>query len=60
MHNPRLDRVDVGREVVHEVVLGQPCEALLVHLQVRQGRDRGTLRQERSDRLALIQAKGRV
>jgi len=35
VHDPRPDRVNVGGEVVHEVVLGQPGEALLVDLQVR-------------------------
>jgi hypothetical protein len=34
MHDPRPDWVNVGREVVHEVVLGQPGEALLVDVQV--------------------------
>jgi hypothetical protein len=37
-HDLGLDRVDVGREVVDEVVLGQPGEALLVDVEMRQGR----------------------
>jgi hypothetical protein len=59
MHDPRLDRVNVGREMIHEVVLGQPGEALGVHVQVRQRWGRRTLRQQRADRFALIEAEGR-
>ena len=54
-HDPGLDRVDVGREVVDEVVLGQPGETLLVDVEVRQGRGRRSLFQQGADRLALIQ-----
>ncbi len=54
-HDPGLDRVDVGHEVVDEVVLRQPGEALLVDVEVRQGRGRRCLPQQRADRLALIQ-----
>jgi hypothetical protein len=36
-HDPGLDRVDIGREVVDEVVLREPGEALLVDVEVRQG-----------------------
>jgi hypothetical protein len=36
VHHPGLARIDVGREVVHEVVFGQPSEALLVDVEVRQ------------------------
>jgi hypothetical protein len=59
MHDPRLDRVHVGREVVQEVVFGQPGEALLVDVQVRQCRARGALRQQFADRFALVQAEAR-
>src|SRR5216684_2794077 len=36
VHDPGLHRVHVSREVVHEVVLWQPAEALLVDAEVRQ------------------------
>jgi hypothetical protein len=45
-HAPGLDGVDVGREVVHEVVLGQPGEALLVDVQVGQCRSGRSPRQQ--------------
>jgi hypothetical protein len=45
--------------MVHEVVLGQPGEALLVDVQVRQCRSRGALGQQGADRFALVQAEGR-
>jgi hypothetical protein len=35
VHHSRLARIDVGREVVQEVVLGQPGEAFLVGVQMR-------------------------
>src|ERR1700683_5320011 len=54
IHAPGLDRVDVGREVVYEVVLRQPGEALLVDVQVRQCRGGGSRRQQSADRFALI------
>jgi hypothetical protein len=38
VHDPGLARVDVGREVVDEVVLGHPGEALGVDIEVSQGR----------------------
>jgi hypothetical protein len=38
-----VDAIDVGGEVVDEVVLGQPGEALLVDVEVRQGRGRRCL-----------------
>jgi hypothetical protein len=34
-HDLGLDRVDVGREVVDEVVLWQPSEAVLVDVEMR-------------------------
>jgi hypothetical protein len=40
-HDPGLARVDIGREVIDEVVLGQPGEALGVDLEVGQGRTPG-------------------
>ena len=59
MHGPRLGRVNVGREVVHEVILGQPGEALVVDVQVRQCRGRGTLGRQPADGFSLIQAEAR-
>ena len=54
-HDLGLDRVDVGGEVVDEVVLGQPGEAALVDVEIRQGRTRRCLVQQGADRLALVQ-----
>ncbi len=54
-HHPGLDRVDIGREVVDEVVLRQPGEALGVDVEVGQGRASRCLVQQGADRLALIQ-----
>src|SRR5215207_4503654 len=36
-HDLGLDRVDLGREVVDEVVLGDPGKAVLVDVKMRQG-----------------------
>ena len=36
MHHFGLDGLDIGREVVDEVILGQPGETLLVDVEVRQ------------------------
>ena len=46
VHDPRLDRVDVGGEVPDEVVLGQPGEALVVDAEVRQRGRRRSLREQ--------------
>ena len=54
-HDLGLDRVDVGREVVDEVVLGQPGEAVLVDVEMRQAGTQRSLLQQRADRLTLIQ-----
>ena len=55
-----LTGIDVGREVVDEVVLGQPGEALLVDVEMRQrGGRRAALGQQRADRFALVEAEGR-
>jgi hypothetical protein len=54
-HDPGLDRVDIGREVVDEVVLREPGEALGVDVEMGQGRIRRGLVQQGADRLALIQ-----
>jgi hypothetical protein len=43
VHHPRLARIDVGREVIHEVVFGQPSEAVLVDVKVRERRARRRL-----------------
>ena len=54
-HDPGLDRIDIGRKVVDEVVLWEPGEALLVEVEVRQGGTPRCLVQQGADRLALIQ-----
>jgi hypothetical protein len=56
-HDPGLDRVDVGGEVVDVVVLGEVGEALGVDVEVGQGRGRRSLLQQRADRLALVQSE---
>ena len=53
-HDPGLDWIDIGCEVVDEVVLRDPGEAVLVDVEVRQGRGRRSLAQQ-GDLLALIQ-----
>ncbi len=35
IHDAGLRRIDVGGEMVHEVVLGQPCKALFVDVEMR-------------------------
>jgi hypothetical protein len=57
MHDPCLHGINVGREVVYEVVLRQPGEALLVNVEVRQRRTQRPLPQQRADRLALIKSE---
>ena len=49
-HGPGLDRVGIGGGVVDEVVLGQPGEALLVDVEMRQGRTRRPLLQQGAER----------
>jgi hypothetical protein len=58
-HDPGLDRIDVGGEVVDEVVLWDPGEAVLVDVEVRQGRGRRCLPQQRADRLAFVKSEPR-
>ena len=57
VHHPRLVRIDVGREMVHEVVFGQPGKALLVVIEVRDRRSRRSLFQQGSDRFAFVESK---
>ena len=59
VHDLCLHRINVSREVVHEVVLWQPGEALLVDAEVRQCRGHRSLRQQRADRFALVKSEGR-
>src|SRR2546423_4835676 len=59
VHDPGLDRIHVSGEVVHEVVLWQPGEALLVDDEVRQCRGHRSLRQQRADRFTLVKSEGR-
>ena len=54
--SPRPDQRQ--REVVHKVVLGKPDKAPLVDELVAQRRRHGTLRQERTQRLAFIKPEG--
>jgi hypothetical protein len=48
-HDLGLDRVDVSREAVDEVVLRQPGEALLVDVEARERGAREALTQQRAD-----------
>ena len=57
VHHLGLHWIHVSGEVVHEVVLWQPGEALLVDAQMRQGRGRRSLREQCTNRFALIQSK---
>ena len=50
-----FDRIDVGSEVLHEVVLGQPGETVLIDVAVRQGGTGRCLFQKGADRFALGQ-----
>ena len=55
-----LNGINVGREVVDEVVLRQPGEALLVDVEMGQrGGRRAALGEQAADRFALVQAEGR-
>ena len=45
--------------MAHEIVLGYPGEALLVDVQVREGRGGGSLSQEAADGFAFVQPEGR-
>jgi hypothetical protein len=58
VHHPRLARIDVGREVIYEVVFGQPSEAVLVDVKVRERRARRRLSQQGSDRFAFVKPEG--
>jgi hypothetical protein len=42
-HDVRRDRLDIAREVVHEIVLGKPGEALRVDVEMRERRSGRTL-----------------
>jgi hypothetical protein len=57
MHDPGLGRIDIGREMVEEIVLGQPGVTLLVGNYMRDRRRRRSLRKQRPDRFALIEAE---
>jgi hypothetical protein len=57
VHDLRLDRIDIAGEVVEEIVLGDPAEALRIDIDIRHRRSRRTLLQQRADRLALVEAE---
>ena len=57
VHHPRLGRLDVGGEVVDEVVLGEPAIAARVGEQMRERRRHRPLREQRAERLALVEAE---
>jgi len=55
VHDPRLGGIDVGREVAHEDVLGQPAEAILVDDEIRERRRGRCVTAQGGDRLALVE-----
>ena len=57
VHHTRVSGIDIRSEVAHEVVLGQPSEAVVVDAQVGQRWRRRALREERADRLALVETE---
>ena len=57
VHHPGLHRVHVGGEVIDEVVLGQPAEAVRIGEQVRQRRGHWSLRQQPAQRFTLVKAE---
>ena len=57
VHDLCLDRVDVSGEVVHEIVLGDPREAVVVDDEMRQRWGRGSLLQQGADRFAFVESK---
>ncbi len=58
VHHARPGRVDVSREVVDEVVLREPAEAARVVEHVCKRRRGRAGREERAERLALVEAEG--
>ena len=57
IQNPCLGWLDVGGEVIDEVVLGEPAEATRVGEQMRQCRRHRSLREQRSERLAFVEGE---
>ncbi len=58
VHDLRLDGVDVGSEVIDEIVLGEPAETLLVGEDVLERWCHGPLGQQRAEGLALVEPEG--
>ena len=58
VHHPCPDRVDVGREVVDEVVFREPAKASRVREHVRERRHGRAAGQERAQGLALVEREG--
>jgi hypothetical protein len=58
VHHPRPGRVDVGREVVDEVVLRKPAKASRVREHVCERRRGRAAREERAQGLALVEREG--
>src|SRR4029077_6657173 len=52
-HDFRVDRINVTREVIEEIVLRQPCVALLVDIEMYDRRGWWSLGQDRAERFAL-------
>jgi hypothetical protein len=57
VQDSRAFRVDVGGEVVDEVVLGEPAEAARVGEEMRERRRDRSLREKRPERLTLVEAE---
>jgi hypothetical protein len=59
VHDPGLHRIDARREVVDEVLLREPAQALVVDDQVRQRRRGGSTAEQGPERLALVESERR-
>src|SRR4029077_6396984 len=58
-HDLGSDRIDVTRKVIGEIVLRQPCVALLVDVEMCGRRCRRSLLQERAEHFTLVEAECR-
>jgi hypothetical protein len=59
VHDLRLDGLDIGGEVPEEIILGNPAEALRIDIDVRHPGGRRPLREQRADRLTLVEPERR-
>jgi len=57
-HDPGLHRINVSREVAHEVVLGEPGEAPFVDVEMGKGWARRPAVEQAADRFTFVEAEG--